>query len=199
MNLISISMLFFAANILFAFENQRIETPKYNKILKSGRFEIRDYDSMIIASTGVKASYREATYTGFRRIAKFIFGGNADNLSIAMTAPVMTTLEEQKNYQSYEISFVMPKEFSIESLPKPLSEDVEVRSKDLGLTAVINFGGWATNNRVKYLNKKLKNFIEKKNYIITGPAIVAQYNSPWAIPPFRHNEIIIEIKERKAQ
>ena len=124
MNLISISMLFFAANILFAFENQRIETPKYNKILKSGRFEIRDYDSMIIASTGVKASYREATYTGFRRIAKFIFGGNADNLSIAMTAPVMTTLEEQKNYQSYEISFVMPKEFSIESLPKPLSEEV---------------------------------------------------------------------------
>ena len=42
----------------------------------------------------------------------------------------------------------------------------------------------------------LKNFIEKKNYTITGPAIVAQYNSPWAIPPFRHNEIIIEIKER---
>ena len=42
--------MFFAFNILFAFENQRIETPKYNKILKSGRFEIRDYESMIIAS-----------------------------------------------------------------------------------------------------------------------------------------------------
>lgn len=93
----------------------------------------------------------------------------------------------------------MPKEFTIKSLPKPLSEDIEVRSENLGLTAVINFGGWATDNRVKYLTRKLKKFIETKNYKIIDPAIVAQYNSPWAIPPFRHNEIIIKIKERKAR
>ncbi|MBF88787.1 MAG: hypothetical protein CMG75_03840 [Candidatus Marinimicrobia bacterium] len=199
MNIISITIMFFAVNILFALDNQRIETPKYNMIFKTGRFEIRYYESMILATTAVKASYREATYTGFKRIAQFIFGKNSANLAIAMTAPVMTTLEEQEHYQSYKISFVMPKEFTIKSLPKPLSEDIEVRSENLGLTAVINFGGWATDNRVKYLTRKLKKFIETKNYKIIDPAIVAQYNSPWAIPPFRHNEIIIKIKERKAR
>jgi hypothetical protein len=27
-----------------------------------------------------------------------------------------------------------------------------------------------------------------------GDFLVAQYNSPWAIPPFRKNEILIKIK-----
>ena len=77
MNLISISFVFLLIGVLTATENQRIETPKYTLVSKSGRFEIRDYESMIVAFTAVTASYREATSTGFRRIAKFIFGGNS--------------------------------------------------------------------------------------------------------------------------
>ena len=115
-----------------------------------------------------------------------------------MTAPVMTTVEEKQNFQSYEIAFVMPKKFSIQSLPKPLSEHVKVKPKTLGLTAIINFGGWATDGRVQHLTRKLKNYIETKGYTIVGPVIVAQYNSPWVIPPFRHNEIIMGIKEEKS-
>ena len=53
-----------------------IETPDYHLISKSGDFEIREYAPMVIARTEVKSAYKEATYTGFRRIANYIFGGN---------------------------------------------------------------------------------------------------------------------------
>ena len=67
-----------------------IETPEYRLILREGKFELRKYDSFLIAKTTVENDYKEATVTGFRRIANYIFGGNSEGMSIAMTAPVIT-------------------------------------------------------------------------------------------------------------
>ena len=68
-----------------------IETPEYQLLEKSGQFEIRMYEPMIIAITNINSNYRESTYTGFRRIANYIFGGNDQNMEIAMTAPVISS------------------------------------------------------------------------------------------------------------
>ena len=57
-----------------------IETPEYQLLEKSGQFEIRMYEPMIIAITNISSNYRESTYTGFRRIANYIFGGNDQNM-----------------------------------------------------------------------------------------------------------------------
>ena len=66
--------------------------------------------------------------------------------------------------------------------------------KELGKTAVIQFGGWATESRATHYKEKLEQFIETSGYEINSDYMVAQYNSPWALPPFRRNEIIIMIK-----
>ena len=49
-----------------------IETPKHTLVKKENGFEIRQYDSMIIATTSVRSDYSDAASTGFRRIASFI-------------------------------------------------------------------------------------------------------------------------------
>ena len=46
-----------------------IETPEYRLISSEGKFELREYDSFLIAKTTVENDYKEATVTGFRRIA----------------------------------------------------------------------------------------------------------------------------------
>ena len=46
---------------------------------------------MIIAITNINSNYRQSTSTGFRRIANYIFGGNEENMEIAMTAPVISS------------------------------------------------------------------------------------------------------------
>ena len=50
-------------------------------------------------------------------------------------------------------------------------------------------------NEIKYREneEKLSDLLKSNGYEPIGSFLVAQYNSPWAIPPFRKNEIIVEI------
>ena len=68
----------FSLNIilLIAAMSQSLETPTYKLIQKFEKFEIRDYGTVITAKTTVNSDFRTSTYTGFRRVANFIFGGN---------------------------------------------------------------------------------------------------------------------------
>ena len=169
-----------------------IETPKHTLVKKENGFEIRQYDSMIIATTKVRSDYSDAASTGFRRIASYIFGANSANMSINMTAPVLTnSLESQDNY---EIQFVMPSKHLFEDLPRPNSQNVTLKKVNLGKTAVLRFGGWATKERASKYKYKLRDLLLSNGYTANGTFMVAQYNSPWAIPPFRKNEIIVQIK-----
>lgn len=171
----------------------QLETPNYQVVKKYKNFEIRDYSQMVIAYTTANQSYKESTYTGFRRIANYIFGGNEQGTKIAMTAPVVTKLPDA-NTNNHEIFFVMPSKHTFESLPKPNLETVTLAEKQLGRVAVFTFGAWATENRSKYYTEKLKKLLNKNNVVFSDGVMIAQYNSPWALPPFRKNEIIIPIK-----
>ena len=168
-----------------------IETPKHTLVKKENGFEIRQYDSMIIATTSVRSDYSDAASTGFRRIASYIFGGNSASMSIEMTAPVLTNTPDPENI--YEIQFVMPSKHSMEDLPQPNSQNVTLKKVNLGKTAVMRFGGWATKGRASHYQNKLSDLLAANGYKVNGTFMVAQYNSPWAIPPFRKNEIIVQI------
>ena len=74
-----------------------IETPEHNLLEREGRFELREYKSFLVAKTTVEDTYKEATVTGFRKIANYIFGGNKSQLSIAMTAPVIANVPNEKD------------------------------------------------------------------------------------------------------
>ena len=169
-----------------------IETPEYSLLDSEGRFELREYKSFLVARTTVENDYKEATVAGFRKIANYIFGGNKSQLSIAMTAPVIANVPNDKGI--YDIVFVMPKKHTMSSLPIPNDEKVKIETHNLGKTAVVKFGGWATKSRTEYYKKELEDFLRKKQYIAKDEFLVAQYNSPWALPPFRRNEILISIE-----
>ena len=182
----------FLISIIILNKAMAIETPKYTLIKKENGFEIREYGPMIIATTNVKSDYSDATSTGFRRIASYIFGGNSASMSIAMTAPVLTNTPDTEDF--YEIQFVMPSEHLMEDLPQPNSQNVTLKKVKLGRTAVLRFGGWATKNRASHYQNKLGDLLAANGYTVNGTFMVAQYNSPWAIPPLRKNEIIVQIK-----
>ena len=192
--IIAIVATFFCVNMVWGLSNTMLETPEYKVIKKSGSYEVRKYEPMIIARTLVRSDYKEATSTGFRRIANYIFGGNEKNMEIAMTAPVLSNSPVDVDSE-YEISFVMPSSFKKETLPEPNSSNVEIMGRSLDLVACISFGGWATESRVKTYHEKLNNWIEKERLKIDGKFMIAQYNSPWALPPFRHNEILVRISK----
>ena len=169
-----------------------IETPDYNLLDSQGRFELREYKSFLVAKTTVENDYKEATIAGFRKVANYIFGGNESQLSIAMTAPVIANVPNERDI--YDIVFVMPKKHTLSSLPTPNDNQVKIETRNLGKTAVVKFGGWATKSRTKYYKKQLEKYLRNNAYIGKGDFLVAQYNSPWALPPFRRNEVLISIE-----
>jgi len=169
-----------------------IETPEYKLISKEGDFEIRSYSDMVIATTSVQSNYKNSTTAGFRRIAGYIFGGNDKEKKIAMTAPVISDCPSE-GLSSYSISFVMPKEYSIDDLPKANTSLVSIEKESLGDVAVLTFGGWATESRSISYQQKLSALLKKSGIEAQGGFMVAQFNSPWALPMFRKNELMVRI------
>ena len=66
----------------------RTEEPPFTVERRLGDVEIRRYGSRIAAETSIDANEEAARTEGFRRLARYIFGGNKGNTKIAMTAPV---------------------------------------------------------------------------------------------------------------
>ena len=65
-----------------------IEKAKYTVLEKEDNFEIRQYDSQIVAETYVEGELKDAGNEGFRRLYEYISGDNRKKQSISMTAPV---------------------------------------------------------------------------------------------------------------
>jgi hypothetical protein len=167
-----------------------IKKPQFNLIQKDDIIEIREYPEYVIAKTSISSSKNQLNNNMFRVLASYIFGGNSENKSIPMTSPVITT----ENDKHYEMIFFMLDVESPNELPKPNNTNVKIESLNIGKTISITFGMWATQERIKYFKDILDSYVEKNNIIKKSPLMIAQYNSPWALPPFRKNELLYTIK-----
>lgn len=166
----------------------RIAEPSYTVIASYSGFEVRRYDSLLQARTQIAGS--RGMSDGFRRLARYIFGGNSSGEQISMTAPV--TREESS--EGWEMTFAMPTDFSMATLPLPLDERVSLEEIPVRELAVVRFSGWASERKVKRKTKALLASLEKEGVIAAGAPMVAQYDPPFRFPAFRRNEILVEIE-----
>lgn len=169
--------------------SETLKNPEFILVEKHGDIEVREYSEYVIAKTSISQGDMELNNNMFRTLAGYIFGGNNKSQSIPMTAPVITKNDES----SYDMIFFMLDANKPEDLPLPNSSNISIEMMDLGKTISITFGMWATDSRVKYYKTKLDKHIKDNNIQIKSPLMVAQYNSPWAMPPFRKNELIYKI------
>ena len=187
---LSVSIVLLVLSQFFmAYQTNKIETPKYTVLKTYDDFELRQYGSMILAQTVMKSnSYENTSSQGFRTVASYIFGGNEDNKKIAMTAPVIMEMGNDT-----KMSFVMPKEHSMESLPEPSSDDVEILKVSPKKYAVISFPGYANNKKIDKYAKKLLKSIKSEGLETVGNVKFMGYNAPWQVIG-RKNEIAVEVK-----
>ena len=164
------------------------EKQKYNVVHSEKEFEIRFYPSAILATVYSDAStYRELAYPGFRKLAGYIFGGNASEEKISMTSPV------HMDMNTASMSFVMPSSFSEENLPKPDDPGVKIERTDDAYVAAIRFGGYASDKDIRKYSERLKSLLEAKGISWYGNYRYLGYNPPFQ--PFgRRNEIIVNVE-----
>jgi effector-binding domain-containing protein len=201
----------FLASLLFInnFFNTAMATeePEFKLISEEGEFQIREYDPKIIAQVEVEGDFDEASSKGFKLLADYIFGNNLlDGASkkISMTTPVeMSPLAENLSMTSsvmddqvnnnWSINFVMPQEFSLDTLPKPNNSQVNIIEVPKEKYAVIVFSGLVRESSYAEKAELLSNYLEENSFKQQGAIKIARYNPPWTLPFFRRNELMVRI------
>lgn len=183
-----------------------IEEPKYNVIEQSGDFELREYAPKIIAETVISGDLDDASSAGFKRIADYIFGNNTasagGNEKISMTAPVTMEAKSEKMSMTapvtmekkdgkWRMDFVMPSQYTMQTLPKPNNPDVRLREVPSQQYAVIRFSWFAGDEKVTKKTSELLAWMKEKNITPKGSPELARYNPPWTPPFMRRNEVMI--------
>jgi hypothetical protein len=197
MNSMKMFYLFLALAIIFIvfqsfkkFSVSSIETQKYRVVKKEDGFEIRFYPKATFATIRSNGTnYKQVASSGFRKLAGYIFGGNDQNKSIAMTAPVRMEMSEKGS----AMSFVMPEKYDMATLPKPKDATVEIKQSEEVYAAVIAFGGYANDEKINDYTHKLVALLQKKNIKIIGGFNFLGYNAPYDFIG-RKNEISIPIE-----
>jgi len=197
----------FTALFLFltSFTVMAIEEPEFISIEKKDAFEIREYQSKLIAQVLVTGTFDSASNKGFRLLADFIFGNNKTNegsKKIDMTAPVIThdaseriemtaPVISEETERGWYISFNMPKQYTKETLPVPNNPEVKIIDVPKEKFAVITFSGLVREKKYAEMLNLLNEEMKKRNLEPKGPPILARYNPPWTLPFLRRNELML--------
>ena len=201
--LLSVITLLFSADKAMA-----TEEAKYTLIEKDGAFEVRAYDSKLIAEVVLEGKMSDATSAGFRLLADYIFGNNTapsgKSEKISMTAPVTVENRSEKiamtapvaiqsEQKGWRVWFVMPRHFTLATLPKPNNALVLIKPIPPKHYAVLHFSGLVDDEKRQAKEKELRAWLTAKHITSTGPAELARYNPPWTLPFLRRNEVLLEI------
>jgi effector-binding domain-containing protein len=190
-----------------------VESAPYEllKAEESQSIEVRNYESMVLVSASMS---EKSGYSAFRKLFDYIGGENEGATQISMTAPVFMDKQTSdqsnankgteiamtapvfmnENTSSPSMSFVMPKDFTLASTPKPTDPDVTLSEIKNYKVAAIEFNGTLSDRNVEKHTKILIDWITKNEYTAIGEPIKAGYNGPLTIPIWRKNEVLIEIE-----
>jgi effector-binding domain-containing protein len=200
-------IIYFIFFIIYSNLIMATDEPEFKTILKDDKFEIREYAPKIIAQVEVFGDFDDASSKGFKILADYIFGNNIskDGKSrIEMTAPVeMEPLSQKMNMtkpvltegndNTWIVSFIMPNEFTLETLPEPNDKNIKISSLPKEKYAVIVFSGLVRESSYQEKENLLTQFIKIKKLKTTGEMKIARYNPPWTLPFFRRNELMIKV------
>ena len=196
-----------------------VDEPAYTTVSEDGDFQLREYDPMIVAEVTHTGDRRPALNAGFRRLAAYIFAQDRPGKEIAMTSPVIQDQEAKiamtspvmqdqgaeiamtspvmqdgdNTAGSWRTRFVMPAEYTMETLPTP-PEDITLTEVPSRKVAAIRFSGRGSTADLSNKEIELRNWIAEQGLTPAGPEEFAFYDAPMVPPPLRRNEVIIPVE-----
>jgi SOUL heme-binding protein len=186
------------------------EQPRYTVVKQLGELEIRDYAPMLLAEVTLTGTRDQTLSDGFRVLARYIFGNNTQRSSIAMTSPVtqspspapsekiaMTSPVVQSpqaasvtgdSVQSYTVAFMLPRKYTLATLPVPQDERIKFRVTEPERRAVLRFSGLSGESVREEKQAQLMAFVAANGLKPLAAAQWAQYDDPFTLPWNRRNE-----------
>ena len=180
------------------------EHTKYTVYLTENEFEIRDYESHILAESIVDGDFDDAGERAFNRLYWFISGDNlpcekkaramplslrSKSEKIKMTSPIVL----HSGDGNWTVSFMMPAEYNLENLPQPADYGITVRLVPATRMATVRYSSfWSLKSYLKN-RLSLESWIEKVGLTTLGDPVWARYTEPYTPWFWRRNEVMIPI------
>jgi hypothetical protein len=190
--------------LLGALPAMAIEEAPYQVIKTDGAFELRNYSGHLLAETAVDGTLEDAGDKAFNRLFGYISGKNSVQHTLPMTSPVsqmplsqkisMTApVGQQRQGEQWLVSFMMPAEYTMASLPKPDDPLVVLREVPARRVAAVRYSGfWSESGYLK--NKAaLQNWMGQQSLVAAAEPIWARYNAPFVPWFLRRNEVLIPV------
>ena len=183
--MIASACFLFGANSVMA-----LEEAKYTVLEKADDFEIRQYEPHIVAETIVEGDFENVGNEGFRLLFAYISGTNRKKESIPMTAPV----SQEKAGPQWRITFLMPPNYTVATLPEPLNPRVQIKEIPGCLMAALIYSGTWSKDRYEEKEVALRDMLKQKGLKAVGEPVFARYNSPFSLWFMRRNEVLIPVE-----
>jgi len=174
--------------------------------------EVRRYEPRLAAQVTVprEDDGGEARGRAFRILADYIFGANTPGAEIAMTAPVeveaegediamtapVETAEAEGEGRKLRMRFFLPARWTMDTVPKPTDERVELVELPARTLAVRRFTGSRDRAAVRRETRALRAALAGTDWQPTGEAVAWFYDPPWTIPFLRRNEVALPVARR---
>ena len=185
------------------------EEPDYSLLQQEDRFEVRDYETLVVAETLVDASFEDAGGIAFKRLFDYISGDNEAASSISMTAPVMALDENrssgekismtapvtgQQTQLGWRFAFVLPTSYTLDTAPVPSNTSVKLKQIPARKVAAVRYTGTWNETAYEENLEFLQHWMERNRLEAASLPRVAAYDPPWTLPFLRRNEILIDIQ-----
>lgn len=190
--------------IIGAQKAMAIEEASYVVLKSEGNYEVREYAPHVLAETLVDGDLENAGSRAFQKLFRYISGNNVSHTKVAMTAPVsqvpaseeiqMTApVGQQRVQDKWAVSFMMPKSYTLSSLPQPKDPSVVLRQVAAQKMAVVRYSGtWSEKNYSRH-KSELESWMQKTGLTRSGPEMWARYNPPFTLWFLRRNEVLIPV------
>lgn len=204
--LVTAMSLFSSACTVFGVES--VEEAPFELVRKDKPFEIRDYEPLVVVETRINADFKKAGNQAFRKLFRYISGDNEAQEKIAMTAPVIADSSNndagekiamtapvlsEKEGEAWRYQFVLPKTYTMDNAPRPTNPDVALAEIPQKRVAILRYAGRATSKAQSENAAKLVEWVKEQGLESLSEPRWAGYNAPWTLPPFRRNEVLVDV------
>jgi len=167
------------------------ERPEYAVVSTEKKFEIRDYDTMVLAQFTMRGTYTRSVSQGYIKLEQYYLGKNTVPEPIEMTVPTMVRDDLAEGWTTM---FYLPKGYRPESAPQPIDRRIRVVEIPPRRVAVIVFPGKLSERVMRDQVANLEAWLATKGIEHKSDFTLAGYDAPWIPSKWRDNEVMVTLK-----